>query len=188
MSAVVLYYMPSNSFSVLAMINVVMSQPVDDVLALCLLVVQAKSRSMASSNLTLQKGDGRLPPNALPSAADFVVQLVDFFQGKPLGFIDKEVHKGNADETGAEPNEKDLGLEVCIAWPIIDEVRRCKCESPVEEPLHELVISWSMKSRERCLTLVAVVMERLLARVCSGKISPVTTQAIGPQVDAKKKI
>jgi hypothetical protein len=37
----------------LAMINVAMSQPVDDVLALCLLVVQAKNRAMASGSLTL---------------------------------------------------------------------------------------------------------------------------------------
>lgn len=35
---------------------------------------------------------------------------------------------------------------------------------------------------------VAVVMERALARSLSGKSSPVTTQATGPQEQAKKKM
>lgn len=31
-------------------------------------------------------------------------------------------------------------------------------------------------------------MERAFARTFKGKISPVTTQAMGPQVEAKKKM
>ena len=44
-----------------------------------------------------------------------------------------------------------------------------------------------VSGRER-LTFVAVVRLSDLALVLSGKISPVTTQASGPQVEAKKKI
>jgi hypothetical protein len=36
--------------------------------------------------------------------------------------------------------------------------------------------------------LLAVVMESDFARTLSGKISPVTTQAHGPQEEAKKKM
>jgi len=51
-----------------------------------------------------------------------------------------------------------------------------------------MLASHDSKNHSRDVTYEAVVMERDLARTLSGKISPVTTQATGPQEQAKKKM
>ena len=60
--------------------------------------------------LLLGPGDGWLPPNTLPSRTDLIVKLVNFLQGQALGLIDHCVHKSDAEEAAAEPDEEDLGL------------------------------------------------------------------------------
>lgn len=70
--------------------------------------------------LFLSPGDGGLPANTLPGGADLIVQLINFFQGQALGLVDHGVHKGNAQEAAAEPDEENLRLEVCVAGPVVD--------------------------------------------------------------------
>lgn len=117
-------------------LNIIVAQFVDNVLVVCLLTAETEHSFMTRSSLTFFEGDSGLPPSALACAADFVIQLVDLFQAESFGFINEEVHKGHADETGAEPDEEDLGLKIRVARSEINQVGRCECDGPVEEPLH----------------------------------------------------
>jgi hypothetical protein len=45
------------------------------------------------------------------------------------------MHKSNADETATSPNEEDLGLQVCVALTIVDEIWGAVREGPVKQPV-----------------------------------------------------
>jgi len=99
----------------------------------------------------LDKCARRTPVLGLVCLRDFVVELVDLLEGQALGLVDEEVDKRDADEAKAEPDEEDLGLQVGIAGPEVDEVRCGVGNSPVEQPLleRELVSDCSGKAAKR---------------------------------------
>lgn len=77
----------------------------------------------------------RGPLGRLASRDALGVHLVNLFEREALGFINKEVDKGNADKAAAEPDEEDLGLEVGIAGAKVDEVGGRVGDGPVEQPV-----------------------------------------------------
>lgn len=51
---------------------------------------------------------GWSPVGRMAGLLNVGVEHINFFKCEALGFVDKEVHKGNADEARPEPYEKDL--------------------------------------------------------------------------------
>ena len=78
--------------------------------------------SRARDTLSVLPGLSGPPLSGLASRTDFIIELVDLLKRESLGFIDEEVDKGNAQETAAEPDEEDLGLEVGLSGAVVDEV------------------------------------------------------------------
>jgi hypothetical protein len=68
------------------------------------------------------KGRRRQPVHGFGRQLDLVVQLVDLLERESLGLVDHEVHKGDAQEAAAEPDEEDLGLQVRVARAVVHEV------------------------------------------------------------------
>lgn len=64
----------------------------------------------ASVLVDVCEGDLRDEILGLASLADNTVEFVDLLEGETLGFVDHEVHKGNADEAESGPDEEDLAL------------------------------------------------------------------------------
>lgn len=166
----------------------------DVVLSLLHLLVAAAEPALLRDALALHKGLRGPPVDALPRRLDLGVQLVDLLERPALGLVDKEVDKGDTDKAAAEPDEEDLRLQVGVAGAVVDEIGGGVSNGPVEEPLSRevshvpvLPMQFSWNGRD-LLTFVAVVILKLLARNFRGKISPVTTHARGPHVDAKKKM
>lgn len=85
--------------------------------------------------LALHERRPRPPLCALARRRDLGVQLVDLLERPALGLVDEQVHKGDAQEAAAEPDEEDLGLQVGVARAVVDEVRRRVGDGPVEKPL-----------------------------------------------------
>lgn len=83
----------------------------------------------------LPKRSLRRPAYALARDMDFTIELVNLLEREAFGFIDHEIHKGNAYETAAEPDEEDLGLQVCVAGAVVYEVGRGVSNCPVKEPV-----------------------------------------------------
>lgn len=72
---------------------------------------------------------------ALPRLGDDAVKLVNLFEGKTLGLIDHEVDEGYADKAEATPDEEHAGLQVGIAWAVVDHVGRGVGDGEVEQPV-----------------------------------------------------
>lgn len=124
----------------------------------------------------------------LAGNGNFIVELVNLLEGEPLGLVDEEVDEGDAQETAGEPDEEDLGLEVGLSAAVVDEVgSRVSCVE-LAAATEDIAVRFNLPIAQLKSQLVAVVILRDLARVLRGKISPVTTQARGPQVEAKKKM
>jgi hypothetical protein len=128
------------------------------------------------------------PLLGLASNTDFVVQLINLLEGQTLGLVDEEVYESNAQETATEPDEEDLGLEIGLSGTEIDEVGSRISYNVLVTWRWKIVGARNIPIAQLKSQLVAVVILRDLARVLRGKISPVTTQARGPQVEAKKKM
>ncbi|KAI6750233.1 hypothetical protein HG531_007498 [Fusarium graminearum] len=63
-------------------------------------------------------------------------ELINLLKGQTLGLVDEEVNESNTQETAAEPDEEDFGLEVGLSRAVIDEVgSRISCNVPVEKPV-----------------------------------------------------
>jgi hypothetical protein len=138
--------------------------------------------------LAMLPGLGRLPVFGLAGNANLIVELVNLLEGEPLGLVDEEVDEGDAQETAGEPDEEDLGLEVGLSAAVVDEVgSRVSCVE-LATAIENFTVGVNLPIAQLKSQLVAVVILRDLARVLRGKISPVTTQARGPQVEAKKKM
>jgi hypothetical protein len=71
---------------------------------------------------SLLKANFGCPLGAFPRFPTIAIHLVNLFEGKTLGFVDKEVHKADAQEASGEPNEEDFALKVGVAIAIVDEV------------------------------------------------------------------
>jgi hypothetical protein len=97
-----------------------------------------------------------------------------------------DLHKGDADEAECSPDKEDFAAEVGAL--LVDHVRCCICDGPVEEPVGCLVSLLAAGVARRDRIELTVVMERHFARDLSGNNSPVTTHATGPQELAKKKM
>lgn len=83
----------------------------------------------------LPKGGGRAPAHRFASNADLGIQLFNLLQGEALGLVDEEPYERDTEETGGEPDEEDLGLQVGIALTVVDQVRCRVGDGPVEKPL-----------------------------------------------------
>lgn len=75
------------------------------------------------------------PFETLASTLALVVQLVNLLEGQTLSLVDEEVHEGNAEEAGTEPDEEDLGLQVGVVRAVVNQVRGDECDDEVEKPL-----------------------------------------------------
>lgn len=103
---------------------------------LALLVALVEHLATSSGNaVAVLPGVMGLPVKGLSSNADLVVELVDLLEGQTLGLVDEKVDEGDAQETAAEPDEEDLGLEVGLAGTVVDEVGSGVGDGPVEEPV-----------------------------------------------------
>jgi hypothetical protein len=90
---------------------------------LSLVIITTKHlASRARDTLSVLPGLSGLPLSGLASNSDFIIELVNLLKRESLGFVDEEVDKGNAQETAAEPDEEDLGLEVGLSGAVVDEV------------------------------------------------------------------
>lgn len=105
--------------------------PINILLSLVLLVVSNFSLVIVSTKhltirprntLAVLPGLARLPLLGLASNTDFIVQLINLLKGQTLGLVDEEVNESNTQETAAEPDEEDFGLEVGLSRAVIDEV------------------------------------------------------------------
>lgn len=95
-----------------------------------------------SNRVSLLKSGARAPLIALGRgpqslALHIAIQLINLLKRQAFGLVDKEINKRYADEAAAEPDEEDLGLQVGVAWTVVDEVRGCVGDCPVEKPLQE---------------------------------------------------
>lgn len=103
---------------------------------LTLLVTLVEHLATSSSNtVAVLPGVMGLPSNGLSGNADLVVELINLLEGQTLGLVNEEVDEGDAQETAAEPDEEDLGLEVGLAGTVVDEVGGRVGDGPVEEPV-----------------------------------------------------
>ena len=91
--------------------------------------------NLGLSVLEFSEGHGRDPVGTLSGVRDLSVQFINLFQGESLGFIDEEVHEGDADEAAASPDEEYFGLQIGVPLTIVDEVRCRKCNCPVQQPI-----------------------------------------------------
>lgn len=79
----------------------------------------------------LDEGLGGPPMLRLVRHFHLGIHLVDLFQSETLGLVDEEVHEGDTQEAAPEPDEKDLGLQVCVARAIVHEVGGAEGDCPV---------------------------------------------------------
>jgi hypothetical protein len=138
--------------------------------------------------LNVLERDGRDEARGLPRLADLAVELVDLLQRQTLGLVDHSPDEEDADEAASAPDEEDLGTEVGVSRAVVDHVGGGVSDGKVKEPVtyqRLALVSCALKILDN---LLAVVIERDLARTLRGKISPVTTHATGPQEQAKKKM
>lgn len=80
-------------------------------------------------------GNSWRPANTLPCRANLIIELINLLQSQTLGLVDHGVHERNAQEAAAEPDEEDLGLQVRVTWPVVDQVGGGVGDGPVEEPV-----------------------------------------------------
>lgn len=139
---------------------------------------------------------------------------IHLLESETLGLPDQQVGVDRADHTGASPDEEDLRAEVLgesvstshrawgygwLAWTGLTplSVPTMYGVMTVMIQFHSLQASvWHLNiflhcpPSSLCLThqLEAVDRPTPRDRIGIGKISPMTTQAPGPQVDAKKKM
>lgn len=85
--------------------------------------------------LHVLEGQARRKPRALPRVADLCVQLVDLLEREALGLVDHGPDEEDADEAAAAPDEEDLGAEVGVARPVVDDVRGRVADGEVEQPV-----------------------------------------------------
>ena len=83
----------------------------------------------------LTESSSWLPTDTISRDTDFSIQFVDLLKGKALCLVDHKVHEGDTDEAAAEPDEEDLGLQVCVAGSEVHEIGGRVDNRPVEEPV-----------------------------------------------------
>jgi len=64
--------------------------------------------SRGLSVLEFSEGHSRDPVGTMSGVRDLSVQFINLFQGETLGFVDEEVHEGDADEAAASPDKEDF--------------------------------------------------------------------------------
>jgi hypothetical protein len=98
--------------------------------------------------------------------------------------LGKERYLHGTTDTGSTPNEEDFGLQIGLIGA--DEVRSDDRQDTVPELRNQ---SLELITHEKRLTQHEEVDRPTPRdRIGMGKISPMTTQAPGPQVEAKKKM
>lgn len=76
------------------------------------------------------------PTLGLSCNANISIQLINLLKRQALGLVDEEVHEGDADETAAEPDPKDLGLQIgVLAWAVVDEIWCRVGDGEIEQPV-----------------------------------------------------
>ena len=116
-----------------------------------------------------------------------LVEQVDLLERETLGFRDAEVRKDHATCARRTPDEEDLHPKVGATRIRVDEVWCREGDSPVPQP--EMYQSTARLDLGRMTDQFdATESDMAFARMLSGKISPVMTQAMGPQVDANAAI
>lgn len=71
----------------------------------------------------LNKSLSRHPAHRVLRHTNLIIQLIDLLESEPLGLVDKEVDKSDAEEAASKPDEEDFGLEVCVARTPFDKIR-----------------------------------------------------------------
>ena len=114
---------------------------------------------------------------------------VDLFEREALGLGDEEVGVDEAADAEGAPDEEDFGAQV--AFVCVDHVGGDDCDDLWWRRTLVFISGLFLDEGERTQfhsQLLAVDSATPRERIGSGKISPITTQAPGPQVEAKKKI
>ena len=159
-------------------------------------VRQALAARVRAQIFDLLEADGGDEAAAAPGVRHLGVHLVDLLERQALGLVDERPDEDGAHGAEGAPDVEDLGLQVGVAGAGLDEVGGRVGDGPlretlVEDPDEPGDDGYRGKGGGKLTfrsQFVAVVIDKHLARHFSGKISPVTTHAIGPQVEAKKKM
>ena len=64
-----------------------------------------------------------------------LIQLVDLLQCKAFCLEDAEVYEDGAEEAASTPDKEHFGLKACGTRPLVDKIRRCVADGPVEQPI-----------------------------------------------------
>lgn len=99
-----------------------------------LMSMRNNATSLGNRSTLGRKWSAWEPSNGLAGLLDLVVELVNLLESKALGLVNEEVNEADTQEAAAEPDEEDLGLQVGVAWPPVDEVGGGVGDGPVEEP------------------------------------------------------
>lgn len=166
-----------------------LSQPCLDVLAD--LGVRARLvRRLHAADLGVVLSVGRVrDPLCRVARRRLLEHAVDLLQTEALCLGDEEECEEHTGSTCGAPDEEDLGLEVALIW--IHQVGRDEADDEVPEPVGlsmGLARARGGESLGRTYQFDAVERATPLERMGRGKISPIRTQAPGPQVVAKKKM
>ena len=105
------------------------------IIPLCGDLLGVTTRRLLGLVLLLGKANGRCPLGGVLGVRHLAVQLVDLLESQVLGLIDEEVDECDTDKACCEPDEEDLGLQVCVALAVVDQIRRSVGNSPVKKPL-----------------------------------------------------
>ena len=112
---------------------------------------------------------------------------VHLLEGETFGLRDEHVGIDEAEEAKRAPEEEHFGTEIGVAAAVTDEVGRDNSDDLGK------ISTMSQDFRQAGPTQFHSQLEEVdkatpRARIGSGKISPISTQAPGPQVVAKKKM
>lgn len=113
---------------------------------------------------------------------------INLLEREALGLRNEEVGKDDAGSAGSAPKEEDLGLEVALV--LVEHVGCDVANDEVPKPCNVISMLSFHQSIDRVgdVQFEAVDSATPFARMGRGKISPMTTHAAGPQVEAKKKM
>jgi len=126
-------------------------------------------------------------PSGAGARRRLLKHLVNLLQAETLGLGNKEVRVDQAASAQRTPEEKHLGTEVGITGILTDQVRRDDGDELEGSARIYVERKWDKHTVFQS-QLDAVERPIPRERIGSGKISPITTHAPGPQVLAKNAI
>jgi len=159
---------------------------VDGTLALHILDDLGVELSLLGDTHLRCKGGGWLPLGGC-TWSSLLHHAVDLLERQALGLGDEDVGVDQAKEAKRAPDEEDFCAQIGIAFGCTNHVR-CNDGNDAVPAFGQFEQGIKSKGNSYQSQLDAVDRATPRDRIGSGKISPITTQAAGPHVVAKKKM